>query len=50
VEKIDGVTDIVTDVANRSCTFKVTKPGVDFESNLAEFAKTNAHLKDYEIQ
>jgi len=50
VAKIDGVTDIVTDVANRTCTFKVTKPDVDFEARLAEFAKTNEKLKGYEIQ
>ena len=42
--------DIVTDVDNRICTFKVTKPDVDYKASLAEFAKTNGKLKDYEIQ
>ena len=48
--KIDGVTDIVTDVASQTCTFKVAKSDVDYEAKLAEFAKTNQHLKDYVIQ
>ena len=48
--KIDGVADIVTDVANRTCTFKVTKPDVDYKASLVEFAKTNDKLTDYEIQ
>ena len=50
MEKIDGVAEIVTDVANRTCTFKVTKPDVDYKAKLAEFAKTNGKLKDYAIQ
>lgn len=50
MEKIDGVTNIVTDIANRTCTFQVTKPDVDYEARLAEFAKTNAKLKHYKIQ
>jgi hypothetical protein len=48
--KIDGVTDIQTDISGRLCSFKVTDPGVDYESKLAEYAKTNDHLADYEIQ
>ena len=49
LEKIDGVIEIVTDVPGRTCTFKV-KPDVDYETRLAEFAKTNDKLVDYEIQ
>ncbi len=40
----------MTDVENLTCTFKVTKPDVDYEARLAGFAKTNDKLKDYEIQ
>jgi copper chaperone CopZ len=47
--KIDGVTDIETDIANRTCSFKLTKPGVDYKAKLAEFAKTNSKLAGYEI-
>ena len=50
MERIDGIDGIETDVRNRACHFKVTKPGVDYESKLAEFAKTNEHLEGYEIQ
>jgi len=47
--KIDGVTNIETDPVKHVCSFKV-KPGVDYESKLAEYAKTNEHLAGYEIQ
>jgi len=50
LEKIDGVVDIETDPANLVCSFKVTKPDVEYQSKLAEFAKTNEHLAEYEIQ
>ena len=33
----------------RICTFEV-KPDIDYKTKLAEFAKTNAKLADYEIQ
>ena len=48
--KIDGVEEINTDIPNRQCSFKLTKPDVDYESQLAEFAKTNTHLAGYEVQ
>ena len=48
--KIDGITDIETDAANRVCSFKVTKVDVDYQGQLAEFAKTNSHLAEYTIQ
>ena len=41
---------IETDVKNRVCKFKVTKPDVDYQAKLAEFAKTNTLLVGYEIQ
>ena len=50
MEKIDGVTDIQTDPAKQVCTFKVTKPDVDYRAKLAEFAANNSHLAGYEIQ
>ena len=50
MEKIDGVIDIETDVPGRVCTFKVTKPNVDYKSQLEKYAKTNSKLADYEIQ
>jgi copper chaperone CopZ len=50
LEKIDGVTDIETDISGRSCSFKVTDPDVDYNSKLAEFAKSNEHLAEYSVQ
>jgi hypothetical protein len=48
--KIEGIVEIETDVANRICTFKVEKSNAEYETTLAEFAKTNPHLAGYEIQ
>jgi hypothetical protein len=42
--------EIETDVAKRLCSFKVAKSNSDYLTRLAEFAKTNTHLADYEIQ
>jgi hypothetical protein len=50
LEKIDGVTDIETDPVNHVCSFKLTKPDIDYKAKLAEFAKANPELADYEIQ
>lgn len=50
MEKIDGVVDIETDVPGRLCSFKLTKPDVDYKSKLEEFAKTNSKLANYEVQ
>ncbi|MDP7302703.1 MAG: hypothetical protein QGG09_06355 [Pirellulaceae bacterium] len=50
MQKIDGVTDIETDIAGRLCSFKVTDPDVDYNSKLAEYAKSNEHLAEYTIQ
>jgi hypothetical protein len=49
LEKIDGVTDIETDVPNRTCSFKLTNPDVDYKAKLKEFAQTNTHIAGYEI-
>jgi hypothetical protein len=50
LEKIQGVTDIETDIPNHMCSFKLTKPDVDYKAKLAELAQTNTHLAGYEIQ
>ena len=47
--KIDGVSDIQTDIPGRSCRFKV-KPDVDYQAKLDEFAKSNDKLAGFEIQ
>jgi len=50
LEKIDGVTDIQTDIVNRTCSFKVTKPSVDVQAQLNEYAKSNEHLAGFTIK
>ena len=50
LQDIDGIVDIQTDAANRLCSFKVTKPDLDYQSALDELAKTTHELVDYEIQ
>lgn len=49
MQKIDGIVDIETDVAKRTCSFKVTDPTVNYQSTLAELAETNTHLAGYKI-
>lgn len=49
MQKIDGVTEIETDIAKRTCSFKLTKPDVDYQAKLTEFAKTNTKLAGYEV-
>ena len=41
--------NIKTDVPGRSCEFQVAE-GVDYKAKLTEIAKTNEHVKGYEIQ
>jgi hypothetical protein len=48
--KIEGITDIRTDTAGRTCSFRLTNPDVDYRSQIAEFAKSNHHLAEYSIQ
>jgi len=47
--KIAGVTDIETDIVNRTCSFKLTNPDVDYKARLEELAKTNTHIAGYKI-
>ena len=48
--KIEGVTEIQTDTSNRVCSFRIENPDGDYLDKLAEFAETNTHLAEYEIQ
>ncbi|HMO13477.1 MAG TPA: heavy-metal-associated domain-containing protein [Pirellulaceae bacterium] len=49
LQQIPSITEIETDPVNRTCSFKVAK-NVDYKRKLAEFAKSNDHLKDYAVQ
>ncbi|MCO6454243.1 MAG: hypothetical protein J5I93_02905 [Pirellulaceae bacterium] len=48
--KIEGVTDIQTNIAKTTCSFKLTSPDIDYQTKLEEFAKTNPHLAGFQIQ
>jgi hypothetical protein len=49
LQKIEGVSDIETNVAARSCKFKLSNPELDLVAKLNEFAKTNSHIAGYTI-
>jgi len=49
LEKVEGITNINTDPTARKVTFNLTSDEVEYESKLAEFAKTNEHLAEFEI-
>lgn len=47
LEKLEGVSDITTDVPTTIATFKLAKPDKDLKAKLDEFAKTNEHMADW---
>jgi len=48
--KVEGITDLKTDVPSRLCSFKVTDENLDIKAKLKELAKNNSHIKGYSIQ
>jgi hypothetical protein len=44
LQKIQGVSGIRTDIANRTCQFRLSNTEIDLAASLNEFAKTNSHL------
>jgi hypothetical protein len=49
LEKVDGIVDIETNTGDRTCSFKVTNPDLDYEAKLSELAETNEHLAEFEM-
>ena len=47
--KVDGVSDIQTDVPNRLCTFKFATNRGDINAQLAKLAQTNEHIAGFEL-
>lgn len=45
--KIDGISDIQTDIPKRTCSFKYAKSESELKAQLDEFAKTNSHIRDW---
>ncbi len=44
LSKVDGVSDIKTNVGSRLCTFKLASKDMDIEAKLDELARTNTHI------
>ena len=42
--KVEGVSDIETDIVKNLCTFKLKNKDLDLKAKLDEFAKTNTHI------
>jgi hypothetical protein len=49
LNKIDGISDIQTDIANNLCTFKLKDKDLDIKAKLGEFAKTNEHIAGWSM-
>ena len=48
--KIDGISDIKTDIKQRSCQFKLANKDLDLKAKLDDFVtQGNDHLKNFEI-
>lgn len=48
--KVEGITDLQTDVPSRMATFKVTDENLDVKAKLDEFSETNSHIRGFSIQ
>ncbi len=47
--KLDGVSDVETDVSGKSCKFKLGDKELDLEAKLEELAADNESLKGFKI-
>ena len=48
--KVDGISDIHTDIKKQSCQFKLANKDLDLKAKLDEFvAQGNDHIKGFEI-
>ena len=47
LQKLQGISEIKTDIPSRSATFKIAQNQADLKTKLDEFAKTNEHMKDW---
>jgi len=50
LSKVEGITDITTDVPTRICTFRMKTGSLDLTKILDEFSKTNEHIAGYTIE
>jgi hypothetical protein len=47
---VDGIVDIRTNPGQRSCSFRLEDPQLDYKAKLAELAESNKHLAGFEVQ
>jgi hypothetical protein len=47
--KIEGISDIATDVKSRTCTFRLNNDDIDLKSKLDEFAASNEHIAGWSM-
>ncbi len=47
--KIDGVSDIETDIPSRICTFKLANNDLDIEAKLDELGESNTHIAGWSM-
>ena len=50
LSKVEGITDISTDIPSRICTFHMKTGSLDLKAILDEFSKTNDHIAGYTIE
>lgn len=50
LSKVEGITDITTDIPSRICTFNMKTGSLDLKAILDEFSKTNDHIAGYTIE
>ncbi len=50
LSKVEGITDITTDIPSRICTFRMKSGSLDLKTILDEFSKTNDHIAGYTIE
>ena len=49
LQKIEGISDIETNIQTRVCKFKLANVQLDLKAKLGELAKTNSHIQGWSI-
>ena len=47
--KLDGITDVETDIGERVCSFKVDHGAIDLTAKLNDLSKTNDHIAGWSL-
>ena len=49
LQKIEGVSDIETNIGTHICKFKLSNTELDLVAKLGELAKTNSHIAGWSV-